>query len=246
MERFARISALLHRYQGQCFRNFGPLGNPHRGQGRVLSLLRLKPDISQKELSYLLDMRSQSLGELLNKLERSGYITRTPSEEDRRVMNVHLTPEGTAAAEQQTSPAESDLFECLSAEEREQLLAYLDRIIAALETATESIQDEREPFPPHGREGFPLPPHGRRPYDFPDRKGHPYPDHNQDPYPPRCPEGYPSPDRAYEGHQPYDRDGRPHHDRDREGFPPRDRDGYPEHPREGSAPHAHDENNEHD
>ncbi len=43
------------------------------------------------DLSYLLGIRQQSLNEPLNKLEKSGYVERRPSEEDRRVMVVHLT-----------------------------------------------------------------------------------------------------------------------------------------------------------
>lgn len=33
----------------------------HIGQGRVLAILKLKPEISQRDLSYLLDMSKQSL-----------------------------------------------------------------------------------------------------------------------------------------------------------------------------------------
>lgn len=42
------------------------------------------------DLSYLLGIRQQSL----NKLEKSGYVERRPSEADRRVMVVHLTEKG--------------------------------------------------------------------------------------------------------------------------------------------------------
>ena len=42
-EQLARIQWLLHRYRLQKYRAFGPMGDPHRGQGRVLSLLNLQP-----------------------------------------------------------------------------------------------------------------------------------------------------------------------------------------------------------
>ena len=80
------MEMLMHRYHACSFRSFGPFGNPLRGQGRILSVLKLKPQITQKELSYLLDMRQQSLSELLAKLEGKGLITRQPSEEDRRIV----------------------------------------------------------------------------------------------------------------------------------------------------------------
>lgn len=81
-----------------------------------------------------MDMRSQSLGELLAKLERSGLITRTPSDADRRVMNIRLTPEGMEAANQTAQMQEDVLpFDCLNADEQTSLSEYLDRIIEQLE-----------------------------------------------------------------------------------------------------------------
>ncbi len=160
MERFARVCGLMHRHQmmGQRFR--GPFGSPYRGQGRVLSILRMKPQISQKELGYLLDMRSQSLGELLGKLEKNGYITRTPSEEDRRTANIHLTAEGAAATDDGSAAREEDIFSCLNQEERERLNGYLLRIADGLEerfAALEKTMPEREDWDPE-RCGRPMPP----------------------------------------------------------------------------------------
>ncbi|WP_394925489.1 MarR family winged helix-turn-helix transcriptional regulator [uncultured Robinsoniella sp.] len=153
MELFIRADALLHRYQGTYFRNFGPFASPHKGQGRVLSLLKLQPEITQKELGYLLDMRNQSLGELLGKLERSGYITRTPSKKDRRVMNIKLTEEGAKAAEQLDGKQDdvNQIFSCLSDEEQAVLSDYLERLIDALEKTFEELGiPEHEPGRPCG------------------------------------------------------------------------------------------------
>jgi DNA-binding MarR family transcriptional regulator len=133
-EQFSRMQWLLHRYHQQNHRDHGPMGDPHRGQGRVLALLKLKPEISQKELSDILDIRAQSLGELLSKLERSGYITRTPSTADRRVMDIRLTDAGMAASgKEEQQPCAEALFGCLNEEEQAALGDYLGRIIAALE-----------------------------------------------------------------------------------------------------------------
>lgn len=128
---FARVEWLLHRYHQHNHRAFGPMGDIHRGQGRVLALLKMQPEISQKDLSFLLDMRPQSIGELLAKLEKNGYITRTQSEADRRIVNIKLTEAGEKATEQQHGRGE--LFDCLAEEERETLSVYLDRIIAHME-----------------------------------------------------------------------------------------------------------------
>lgn len=153
IEQFTRIEWLLHRYHLQNHVQFGPMGDPRRGQGRVLAILKLKPEISQKDLSYLLDMRPQSLGELLSKLEKNGFITRTPSETDRRVMNIKLTKEGTEATEQEFSF--DKLFECLSEEEQMNLSIYLGRIIETIE-AQLSDEDPEPDFAPCERGGNPF------------------------------------------------------------------------------------------
>ncbi|TLG76804.1 MarR family winged helix-turn-helix transcriptional regulator [Culicoidibacter larvae] len=135
MEQLRRYEALLHRYLRFKHATKGKFGDPHRGQGRVLAILKMQSEISQKELAYLLDMRAQSLGELLVKLERNGYITRTASSEDRRVMLVALTDAGRKAAEETTQNSfEGDnLFSVLNEEEQAQLGDYLARLIVALE-----------------------------------------------------------------------------------------------------------------
>ena len=131
VEHLMRLQAILHRYQIHSFMNFGPWGNPQRGQGRVLSILKLKPEISQKELTYLLDMSKQALAELLNKLEKNGFIQREPSSEDRRSVNIKLTEAGTAAAGEMEdmSPELVRLFDCLNDEELSNLNEYLERIL---------------------------------------------------------------------------------------------------------------------
>lgn len=134
MGKLFKLNMLLHRHHHSRVCGHG-FGNPNRGQGRILSLLKMKPGISQKDLSFLLDMRSQSLGELLAKLESSGYITRTHSESDRRVMDIQLTEEGmTAAAEAEKNRDDSNkFFNCLNDEEYVKFGELLDKVIDSLE-----------------------------------------------------------------------------------------------------------------
>jgi DNA-binding MarR family transcriptional regulator len=119
----------------------GMARNPLRGQGRVLAILKMKPEISQRELTYLLNMSKQSLAELLAKLEKSGHIAREASEDDKRVMTVKLTEEGMKAAnnvDDETYEAEK-ILDCLNSEELAVFSGYLGRIIKRYE---EQFPDE--------------------------------------------------------------------------------------------------------
>jgi DNA-binding MarR family transcriptional regulator len=148
LEQLFRLEWLLRYRHMQTHRERGPMGDPHRGQGRILALLKLKPEMSQKELGAILDMRTQSLGELLAKLERQGYIARTPSQADRRAMDIRLTEAGKGAADQGDEVRESDsLFGALSDEEQASLSGYLERLIADWE---KQIQAEGGGELPHG------------------------------------------------------------------------------------------------
>lgn len=136
MELYEKLSRLQWLMQRSHLRNHvknGPVGDPTRGQGRVLAMLKIQPEISSKDLAYLLGIRQQSLNELLNKLEKKGYVTRVPSETDRRVMLVRLTEQGKQAQDENSGADDAGLFDCLSPEERDQFNAYLDRMIAAFE-----------------------------------------------------------------------------------------------------------------
>lgn len=141
-EKLSRLQWLLHRQHLQNHLEHGPFGDPTRGQGRVLAMLKMQPEISTKDLSYLLGIRQQSLNELLNKLEKAGYVVREPSESDRRVMMVKLTEKGKV---QQPSDTDfSDIFDCLNPEEQAAFGDYLDRVIAALEARLGVDEDEEE------------------------------------------------------------------------------------------------------
>lgn len=142
MEQFLNLQAMMQRYFMKRRREHGPFGNPHRGQGRVLNLLKLQPETTQKELSYLLDMRPQSLGELLGKLEKNGYISREPLESDRRVMVIRLTEAGMAAAEN-SKQEEETIFDVLTESDQESFKAIMSKLLEALE---EQIPEEERDF----------------------------------------------------------------------------------------------------
>lgn len=139
-EKLTTLEWLLRRKKMSMYAKSGPCADPTSGQGRVLAFLRLQPEISTKDLSYLLGIRQQSLNELLNKLEKNGLVERKPSEEDKRVMIVHLTEKG-----KNTQAVESnyqDIFSVLNEEELKTFSEYLSRIIDSLEEKVGDDQDE--------------------------------------------------------------------------------------------------------
>ncbi len=131
-EKLSTLQWLMKRRQMFSQAEAGPFADSTRGQGRVLAMLKIQPEIATKDLSYLLGIRQQSLNELLNKLEKNGYVERRPSETDRRVMVVHLTKKGETV--QQPASDYEEILGCLSKEELRQFGNYLDRIIVAFQT----------------------------------------------------------------------------------------------------------------
>jgi DNA-binding MarR family transcriptional regulator len=118
-----------------------------RGQGRVLTLLKNRPETSQRELSYLLDMRQQSLSELLVKLEDKGYVTRSKSEEDGRVTVVRLTEEGARAVpDVNDMGGEADTFSSLSQEDLAKFEEVVDALTTSLKEKLVAMGDDPDDF----------------------------------------------------------------------------------------------------
>lgn len=143
-EKLTRLQWLLHRHQLKKHSAVGPMGDTSRGQGRILAVLRMKDGISTKDLSYLLGIRVSSLNELLAKLEKAGYITREPLEEDKRVMLIYLTQKG--KEEDEPEQEITSVFDCLSKEEQASFSQYLDKMIEALEAEFETDDERDEMF----------------------------------------------------------------------------------------------------
>ena len=206
-----RMGRLMHRYYTLSARNQGAIGDPLRGQGRVLALLAVKPETTQRELSFVLDMRQQSLSELLAKLEEKGFVTREKSAEDGRVTVVKLTEEGAAAAPTANDMGNQvDALDCLSDEERAQFEELIGKVTTSLEEKLVALGDDPSapPHPTHDERG---PKGGRGPR--PDRGFRGERGSRED-------RGFKG-DRGERGDRPFrgERDGRGYHgERDGRGF----------------------------
>ncbi len=115
-----------------------------RGQGHVMGILLEQDGLTPKELSNTLNIRAASLGELVDKLENNGYITRKDHESDRRTFRVFLTDKGREIAIELTDirkNALSSFFQGLSEEEQQTLEKLLDKLIASLHQPDRKLED---------------------------------------------------------------------------------------------------------
>lgn len=130
--RLHRLQHLVRRrrHEQRGPRGAGRLGDATRGRGRVIAALQMQSPIPTRELAYLLDIRQQSLNELLKKLEGDGLVERTPSEKDKRVMLVSLTDAGRAA---EVGAGRADYLAALTDDEAATLSGLLDKVIDSLE-----------------------------------------------------------------------------------------------------------------
>ena len=131
-ETFLGTYYLVQEYHMAWYKeNYGGI-DPKYGQGRILSALsRINDAISQRELGFIMGMRPQTLGELLQKLEANGYVERHRSKLDRRSLIVKLTQKGEQF--QKSRPFYEELFCDMNDKERENLRRLLQKVDVRLE-----------------------------------------------------------------------------------------------------------------
>ncbi len=94
-------------------------------------LLRDSGKITQSELTERLGIQPGSASEVIGKLENAGLILRTPSERDRRTADIQLTGIGEEKAQEaarQRKQRHTEMFSCLTEEEKQVLLRSLEKI----------------------------------------------------------------------------------------------------------------------
>lgn len=109
------------------------------GQGR---------GISQNDLGYHLIVSPSNITRLLDRMAKDGYISRVPSEHDRRVNLIHITPEGEAIV-RQVFFGFSELIQqsvyLLEREEVEQLAQLLMKWFFKMESESDQVAANRKP-----------------------------------------------------------------------------------------------------
>lgn len=112
-------------------------------QKRVLIVLNETGTITQQALTKRLGIQPGSASEVIAKLEHTGLLVRTPSQTDRRTVDIALTENGKLLAREavaQRSKRHEEMFSCLLEEEKSELLFLLEKINADWEQRYQEIE----------------------------------------------------------------------------------------------------------
>lgn len=146
-DKYMLIRQMVEAVRNKNTSKAGPLGDTTRGRGRVLALLKQKDGVSTKEMATVMGIRVSSLNEVLGKMEKDGFVERSASPDDRRVMLVWLTDKG-KAIELPDQNMPQIIFGTLNQGAQNQLCMYFEQMISSLqgelEEEGEAIKEARE------------------------------------------------------------------------------------------------------
>jgi DNA-binding MarR family transcriptional regulator len=100
----------------------------------ALMIVAADPGIDQSALAAELGVDRANAGDVLARLSKSGYLTRAPSQSDRRFVQVRLTEQGTALLGEAGSRAkkvQDRLLMPLKPKDRKVFVALMNQIISA-------------------------------------------------------------------------------------------------------------------
>ena len=122
-----QVEQLVRRRLDECLQPDGITA----GQYMVMNLIIHHEPVSSAELARRANMTAQSMGEFIKHLEAKGFVTRTADPNNRRVIQVNMTPGGRkllVRCESLVDQAERDFFACLNGEEIAQMRFLLSRV----------------------------------------------------------------------------------------------------------------------
>ena len=151
-DKYMLIRQMVEAVRNKNTSKLGPLGDTTRGRGRVLALLKQKDGVSTKEMATVMGIRVSSLNEVLGKMEKDGYVERSASPDDRRVMLVWLTDKG-KAVELPDQKMPEIIFGELNQGAQNQLCMYFEQMISSLQNelgeegdAAKEAREQRNEF----------------------------------------------------------------------------------------------------
>jgi DNA-binding MarR family transcriptional regulator len=129
-EKYARSRALLRQHLNDAVERRGG-GDVTPQQCRLMMILAEDGSgLAVGEIAKEMEEPYANVGRTLARLERKGWIRRTPDKRDRRCTMVYLTLEGTKVVRRLAAivtTAQAELWSGLTESEKEQLLTLLTR-----------------------------------------------------------------------------------------------------------------------
>ena len=101
-------------------------------QFAILNALMQRPGVDQVTLAQRVAFDAATIGSVIGRLEKKGWLRRQPDVADRRRKLLWLTPEGERAAgalKPLVEGAQQHILEPLSADEQKQLVALLSKLV---------------------------------------------------------------------------------------------------------------------
>ncbi len=122
-------------HRATCDRELASLAL-HRSQMRMLmNLARNAGAMSQRALADDMHISAAVVTVTLNKLEKEGYVTRTPSFADRRTFTVSLTEKGQQMVDEargRLNYVDGIMLQDFTEEEKRQLVGFYTRMLSNL------------------------------------------------------------------------------------------------------------------
>jgi len=147
------LIAKIHQLSGRIFakilKKYG-INEINPAQGRILFVLWKKDEIPISELAQKTQLSESTLTSMLDRLEKTGYITRVRSKEDRRTILLKLTEKDKNLQKVYRKVSDEMInmfYREFSSEEIDKCESYLRRILANLtqnQAQNELGGDERE------------------------------------------------------------------------------------------------------
>ncbi len=132
MQSLRRIIKSLQVYSQNVYSHFGITGP----QLWALKTLQQAGNLSLGELGQAMYLHASTVTGLVDRLEKRGWVARDRTEEDRRVVNVHLTSKGRSLARKTPNPVQGKMIyglRKLGKEELARIQISIQQLVAIME-----------------------------------------------------------------------------------------------------------------
>lgn len=112
-------------------------------QFEVLAAVHEKPGLSQSDVVDATGIDRSTLADMMNRMEKRGWVTRTPSNLDARANSVTLTPVGASTfigSVQYARDADADILDALSRPKAKAFQVALHKLVKAADEANAAAQ----------------------------------------------------------------------------------------------------------